>query len=313
MGKEYDYLILILLVLSFVSIMSGAPPSSTNTDNLWVSDNATDFWVLNSPDTGLKNNMSLFHYNSSFDLVEKIDPGNVTRTQEVIDLARSDSGKWVLIFESHNTENSHRISVYDSSWNYLGSSKLEIGPNEHGSAIIERNDSLRVVISRDRPHKTPISWKIDVQEIELSDRKEIEEIIPEEIPPEKNQWVNYHFYNFENRTRTSAGADDNTDAYEISIRSSDGQIENKSVWLLEDADPLGPIRYGGAIHKFTLEMEDANKTYPVGLNKSQIERTNYTSPVAIGAMIWGTLFLTVFLVGLASVILIIYLIKEEKD
>lgn len=300
MPRRKNHVLLAGTILIFtLPAAFAALPSSTNTDAMWVSENATDFWVMNNPDSGLKNEPSVFHYNSELNLVERFSVKEVTNGVPSYaytkDLARLNSSRWAVI---HRSE----VLVYDEGWNHLRSREL----SKEGSAVsfLEQDDLDVVVarIDRDYPSSTAddyatryYSYDLDPQTLELENETSVEPIGPNQYPPETDEWVQFEGELIENRT-VQYGPNVNFTRY-APLYADDGQIEGQQVWFLG-----GP---GGNIYNFTLDMANTGENYSVGLNQSQIRPRQGISSMFLAVVLYGGVLLVGALILLAGIYIIL--------
>jgi hypothetical protein len=289
--------LLVFALILFIPGMVSMAPTSTDLNNMWVSENATDFWFMNNPDSTLENDISVFHYDSEFNLVERINPEGLERERKIAGFVRSDE-KWFVVVD-------RTVRVFDSSWNALRSEEVMENDSYSARDIEVLDDgSVRIIFEQDDRH---YSYELDTETLELENRTGVIAVEPSHYRPTDKMWVNFNHYNF--RTETESAGPNNNYTRETQFLSTDGQIENGSIWILKGTS-MGSYREPANVYRYTRDMNYTNESYPVGLNQSQIKLDRGPQYMDTGP---GEYLLT-FGHGLAFIvavlILIIYFVRK---
>lgn len=277
----HNSILILLAVILLMPVVTSALPTSTNTNSMWVSENASEFWFINNPSDGLENEITVFHYNSEFELVEEFNPEGLEEINRIGDFVRMEDGKWVLV-------STKEVKIFDNSWNLLNSSEIVTETLPDSANLIEK-DGIKIVLGKEDYEFVPdlkdqewnstfYSYDLNLQTLDLENKASIAAIRPDQYPPEEGAWINFKGYHF--RTEVENVGPDNNFTRERNLTSVDGQVENGTIWILEGV--LGGYKKGGDVYKYTLDMEYMNNSYSVGLNQSQIKLNKGISPIAAG-------------------------------
>lgn len=298
MKLTHNSVLLLLAVILLMPVVTSALPTSTNTNSMWVADNASEFWFINNPSDGLKNEITVFHYNSEFVLVEEFSPEGLEEINRIGDFGRMKDGKWVLV-------STKEVKIFDSSWNLLNSSEI-VAETYPDSANLIKKDGIKIVFGKQDYEFVPdlkdkewnstfYSYDLNIQTLDLENKTPIAAIRPDQYPPEEGEWINFEGYPF--RTEVENVGPDNNFTRERNLTSVDGQVENGTIWILEGF--LGGNKKGGDVYQYTLDMEYMNNSYNVGLNQSQIKLKRGISSIAAGPFL-----LFIFILGVISLVII---------
>lgn len=293
--------ILILMVFS----VSSAVPRTTGLDDMWISDKATEFWFMNDPDEELKNDVTVFHYDSDFNLIKSFRPD---LSSYAYDFTRLNRSRWAVL---HKEE----IQVFNSSWDFLKSKNIsdKIGAGDPVK-FIEKNGTKIVVeeggeYPTKREEKEYYTYKLNQKTLEVGNRSSVDAIEPDEYPPREGEWIRYDNYVGSESVKLREGYNYTK---KISLHFTDGEISNRSIWMIESHET------GATLYKYTSEMKPTNNSYSVGLNETQVQLTeiqrveNYLAFLML--ILIPLLPFILFLGGLAAVIYLIYaLIKNDEE
>ena len=284
--------VLILFFLAFVPSSFSTAPTDTNADNFWVSEEASEFWVMNNPQGRIENQPVVFHYNSSYDLVEKIHPEETSR-----DFLRLEDDRWLGV-------DSDKIKIYDESWDITRDKRKNFESSLDGLRRVRKDGKELEALAE--INESYYSYKINLENLKLENKSSETLIEPDEYTSGSDKWMRYERFLFKNKTELRKLGDNRTFENRIPVRSDDVQIENGSIFFLTDETP-DYSEVGGKIYQYDLRLENEINSFDVGLNESQVEKSFSTNFIGI-MLISGMIVLTI---GFFSLIAIIYFVKKN--
>lgn len=300
------FLLLVLSVLILASSIYSVLPKDTNLDNMWVSENATDFWFINNPDEGLKNERSVFHYDSNLDLVSKFTPENLSRDEiEVTGFSATENDKWVVT-------GPNEVLMFSSNWELEESSRIIEEDDEVDKMIrglVNRN-GLKIITTEGTHDQELFMYDLNLDSLSAENKTSAETINVRDYPPKSNQIIHPLWSYIElNKSR------DRLSRREITVK--DIHKTNSNIWLLgkstgylsENKKPgqrakVKIYEQDDNLFKFDLDMDYQNQSHSVGFNESLIKEVPHRN--FIWVLMVGSALFAIVLAALL-IILLVYL------